>query len=248
MRHLYNFIQFQHLNESIEVEKIEPEKYSNETVTSLPFSGQVKDDKEKFLKKLTYISKQLGAKPEWFMLVMQQESGFNPQATNSNGGATGLIQFMPSTIKQYAINGKALSTDDLRKMSAIDQLDVVYAYYKAGMKSAGLTNFTIPGDFFAITFYPNLVKMDDSYTFPDRVIEDNKGLFAKIGGTTKKDYYAYYDKFVKDPANIENAVKQMGNVKITGTMPPDQLGIFDDMLKQLGDKVVSAVVGSSPLG
>lgn len=247
MRHIYNFTQFSSLNESIEVEKIEPEKYSNETVPSLPFNTQIKDDKENFLKKLTYISKQLGVKPEWFMVLMQGESGFNPQATNSNGGATGLIQFMPKTIKDYAINGRSLSTDDLRKMSSLDQLDIVYAYYKAGMKMVGLSKFETPGDFFAITFYPKLVKVSDSFVFPDNVVQQNKGLFAKIGGTTKKDYYEFYEKLVKDPANIENAVKQFDNVKITGTPSPDNLGIFDQMLKELGDEVVSAVVSKSPL-
>jgi len=248
MRRIYSFTQFESLNESIEVEKIEPEKYSNETVPTLPFSTLVKDDKEKFLKKLTYISKQLGVKPEWFMLVMKEESGFNPQATNPNGGATGLIQFMPSTIKGYAIEGKSLSTDDLRKMSALDQLDIVYAYYKAGMKMVGLSKFEKPGDFFAITFYPKLVKVSDGFVFPDNDIKQNQGLFAKIGGTTKKDYYDFYDKLVNNPTNIENAVKQFDDVKITGTSSPDQLGIFDQMLKELGDEVVSAVVSKSPLG
>lgn len=248
MRHIYNFNQFELLNEGIEVEKIGQENFSNETVPSLPFSSVIKDDKEKFLKKLTYISKQLGVKPEWFMLVIQQESGFNPQAVNSNGGATGLIQFMPRTIKEYEIDGKSLSTDDLMKMSALDQLDIVYSYYKQGMKIAGLQKIEKPGDFFAITFWPALVKLPDTYVFPDYVVEANKGLFAKIGGTTKKDYYNYYDKLLKDPANLENAVKQLGNVKLTGTPPPDHLGIFDQMLKELGDKVVTSVLSQSPMG
>lgn len=248
MRHLYNFNQFQKLNENIEVEEIGPDQYSKETVPVLPFSGMIKDDKEEFLKKITYISKQLGAKPEWFMLVMQQESGFNPQATNPDGGATGLIQFMPSTIKEYTKNGKSLSTDDLKRMSATDQLDIVFAYYKQGMKIAGIDKFSRPGDFFAITFYPKLVKQPDSFVFPDKDVQHNKGLFAKIGGTTKKDYYNYYDKLVKDPANIENAVKALGNIKITGDMTPDNLGIFDQMLKELGDKVVSAAASKAPTG
>jgi len=63
--------------------------------------------------------------PDDLMAIMAFESmGINPTARCSSG-ATGLIQFMPNTAK-----GLGTSTDALAKMSAVEQLDYVYEYYK----------------------------------------------------------------------------------------------------------------------
>jgi len=69
------------------------------------------------------------------LAVMKFETGgtFDPGVKNKAGsGATGLIQFMPSTAKSLGT-----STDALAKMSAEDQLDYVEKYfqpYKGRMK------------------------------------------------------------------------------------------------------------------
>ena len=79
-----------------------------------------------FVEKVKKISANLGIDPNWLMAIMYFESArtFSPSITNSIG-ATGLIQFLPSTAK-----GLGTSTTALRGMSAVQQLDYVEKYLK----------------------------------------------------------------------------------------------------------------------
>ena len=80
-----------------------------------------------FVEKVKKISDNLGIDPNWLMAIMYFESArtFSPSITNSIG-ATGLIQFLPSTAKSLGT-----STSELRKMTAVQQLDYVEKYLKA---------------------------------------------------------------------------------------------------------------------
>ena len=80
-----------------------------------------------FLKKVIEISEKLAINPDWLMLTMRIESAgtLSPHIRNAKSGATGLIQFMPSTAK-----GLGTTTAILAKLSAVDQLDWVYKYLK----------------------------------------------------------------------------------------------------------------------
>lgn len=60
-----------------------------------------------FYPKLVKISSELGMSPEDLLAVMVSESGINPTAHEKKYGASGLMQFMPSTLK--ALNFKRLS-------------------------------------------------------------------------------------------------------------------------------------------
>jgi soluble lytic murein transglycosylase-like protein len=79
-----------------------------------------------FVEKVKKISANLGIDPNWLMAIMYFESAgtFSPSITN-NIGATGLIQFIPSTAK-----GLGTSTSALKSMSALQQLDYVEKYLK----------------------------------------------------------------------------------------------------------------------
>jgi hypothetical protein len=95
-----------------------------------------------FVKKVREVSTRLGIDPNWLMAIMYTESAktFSPSIQNSIG-ATGLIQFMPST----AI-GLGTTTTALKNMSAVDQLDYVEKYlkvYKNKLKSYVDTYFAI---------------------------------------------------------------------------------------------------------
>ena len=245
-KYLQNFRTF-YLYESAEVEQIKQEEYANETVPSLPFNNQVTTDKENFLKKLTFISKKLGIKPEWMMINIGQESGFKADIVNPNGGATGLIQFMPNTIKEYTDSNtkKTLTTEDLKKMSATQQLDVVYAYYKHGMELLGLQKFNEPGDFFGMTFYPKVIKESMDYKFPDNVITQNKSFFTRIGGTSKRDYYAYCAKIANDPEAMKNATKNFEKEGFFGSASGANMDLFSDMANQL-QNLVGSIVSKNP--
>jgi len=101
-------------------------------------------DRQDFADKLTDICLKLGCNPSDMTTVMNSESGMNPKARNSNGGATGLIQFMPSTAL-----GLGTTVNELYNMSASQQLDYVYKYfypYRGKLKSGY--------DIYLATFFP----------------------------------------------------------------------------------------------
>lgn len=100
----------------------------------LIFSEYVTANKEAFLDKVKQVASSLGIDPNALMAVMFKESRLNPAAVNAVSGATGLIQFMPTTA-----NGLGTTTGALRLMSNVQQLDFVEKYlspYKSKMKSA----------------------------------------------------------------------------------------------------------------
>jgi len=79
-----------------------------------------------FIDKVKKISANLGINPNWLMAIINFESAgtFSPSITNQIG-ATGLIQFIPSTAKSLGT-----STTELKKMTAVQQLDYVEKYLK----------------------------------------------------------------------------------------------------------------------
>ena len=104
----------------------------------------VKTNKAAFLAKVRTISVKLAIDPDWLMIVMYAESRLNEKAYNPNGGASGLIQFMPSTAKALGT-----TTTYLRSLSNVDQLDWVYKYfvgYTGKMKSVF--------DLYKVVFFP----------------------------------------------------------------------------------------------
>ena len=74
------------------------------------------------------MGKRLGIDPNYLMACMAFETGrtFSPSITNAAGsGATGLIQFMPSTAQALGI-----TTEELAAMSAVQQLVYVEKYFR----------------------------------------------------------------------------------------------------------------------
>ena len=106
-----------------------------------------------FKAKVLDISNQLQMNPDDIMAIMAFESGLNPTAVNPSSGATGLIQFMPSTAR-----GLGTSTDALKKMSGVDQLDYVDKYFQ-GYKGK-IQNVQ---DAYMAVFMPIAVGKDNSY-------------------------------------------------------------------------------------
>ena len=243
MRHLNNFKRFSVLLEKYQVEPIGENLYSQETVPDLPFKEGVSGEKENFLKKIKYIAKKLGIKPEWLMIAIHNESGFDPHISNKISNATGLIQFMPSTIVKYLHpdTKNTMTIEDLKRMSAIDQLDIVYEYLKQAKKGVGMTEsqeMQRAGDFFSLIFYPKLVKSPDSFQFPDNVVRDNKGLFNRIGGTTKAAYYKYCDRIVQDPTGVAKSIDNFENEGYFGKDSGANVGDFDAIEKAIADGLV----------
>jgi hypothetical protein len=89
------------------------------------WGGKVDQD---FRAKVRDIAKRQNLNPDWYMAVMGFETGytFSPTEKNKAGsGATGLIQFIPSTAQRLGTSTQALSN-----MTAVQQLDYVEKYFQ----------------------------------------------------------------------------------------------------------------------
>ncbi|MGF1687474.1 transglycosylase SLT domain-containing protein [Photobacterium japonica] len=97
---------------------------TSQSLKKIAWGSKVSQD---FKEKVIKVSKELGVNPDFLMACMAFETGetFSPKIRNAAGsGATGLIQFMPSTAK-----GLGTTTDKLAKMTAVKQLDYVKKYF-----------------------------------------------------------------------------------------------------------------------
>lgn len=140
-----------------------------------------------FRKKLILICNELNINPNWLISCMAFETGetFSPSIVNKVSGATGLIQFMPSTARSLGT-----TTEALKKLSDVQQLDYVLKYflpYKNRIKN-------LEDCYMAILFpvaigkpldYPLFIKNDSR--FPKRYIQNNGLDKNKDGVITKAE-------------------------------------------------------------
>ena len=108
-----------------------------------------------FYNKLIEISNRLSMKPDDILLVMTSESGLDPAAKNPSGEASGLIQFMPNTLKGMNFKG---TPEDLRNMTGEQQLDLVERFIKNGMSANG-GPFISAAQLYICIFYPAALKL-----------------------------------------------------------------------------------------
>jgi hypothetical protein len=111
-------------------------------------------------------------------MAWESAETFSPDIKNAAGsGATGLIQFMPSTAV-----GLGTSTAKLAAMSAEDQLNYVYKYFRP--YNGRLHNL---GDIYMAILWPKAVGKPDSYVLWDRskmptTFRQNAGLDVNKNG------------------------------------------------------------------
>lgn len=92
-------------------------------------SDEVAQDLDKrmgagFSEKLEELAEKLSCDPQDLVGVFASECGLDPTAVNPSSGATGLIQFMPSTAQSLGT-----TTAAIKNMSAVEQLDLVEKYF-----------------------------------------------------------------------------------------------------------------------
>ena len=139
------------------------------------------------------------ADPGWLANVMFFESSLDPSKTNASFGCTGLIQFCPNSGAEKV--GK--TTDELRRMGAIEQMDYVYAYlreYRGRMNSSA--------DLYMAIFFPVAVGKGPNYSIYNWYLT-NKGatsaaryLEANLGIRTSGDYQAFADRRARLPTAL----------------------------------------------
>jgi len=139
-----------------------------------------------FRDRVRWIADTLEFDPNDLMACMAWESGrtFSPSIKNAAGsGATGLIQFMPTTASALGT-----STAVLAQMSAEDQLNYVYKYfrdYKGKLKSLS--------DLYMAILWPKAVGKPEHYVLWDKAskpttFRQNAGLdINKDGEITKAE-------------------------------------------------------------
>lgn len=152
------------LNES-SVDKISSSSWQN---ISIPNDVIFKDKLESvlgsvaidFIKKVVYISKQLGINYNWILAIINLESNFNPKIVGPSG-TRGLIQWknpspnLPNT--------------------ALGQLDYVYYWFKNKFsKQKPLTVI----DCYLSVLYPKLMNKGLSEEFSDVSVRSNRKLFS----------------------------------------------------------------------
>ena len=123
-----------------------------------------------FVKEVERVSSKYGFSSGALIGLMQSESGVNPQARNNNGGATGLIQFMPATARALGT-----STDALYRMNRAQQMryvDAFFSPYASGLRGASA------GKLYAYVFLPGRAGRQSGVLTenPENYYTHNRGL------------------------------------------------------------------------
>lgn len=112
-----------------------------------------------FEQKVREVAAKLYIPAEWLMSVMHSESRFDASVANHKGsGATGLIQFMPSTAKDFNT-----TVEKLRNMNHVEQLDYVYAYLDAKRQQYG--DYQSLTELYLAILYPAALADKEDYCF-----------------------------------------------------------------------------------
>jgi hypothetical protein len=132
---------------------------------ALIYEHKVPINRSAFISKVKRISVWLGIDPNWLMACMHFETAgtMSPSITNSVG-ATGLIQFMPSTAL-----GLGTTTALLREMSNVDQLDWVYKYLKP--HASKISSFV---DLYLAIFFPAAMGKPSDYVLQTKSLSASR--------------------------------------------------------------------------
>ncbi len=156
-----------------------------------------------FEDKVKDISSMLGIAPEWLMAVMYSESKFDASVENLKGsGATGLIQFMDATAHELNI-----STERLRRMNHLQQLEYVYLYLQKVRERYG--DYTSLTDLYLAVLYPKARGEDYCYTLyakpsqqylQNAGLDENKDGRVTVSDIEKRMQRLYPTAFIAQPA------------------------------------------------
>ena len=135
------------------------------------------------------VAENLGIDARWLANVIRSESNFSTTITNSIG-ATGLIQFIPSTAR-----GLGTTTDELRAMSPKDQMQYVQKYfqpYKSKLKDQNTVVLAV--------FYPKALGKPDDWDMAGDYASNIKK--AQYGSD---DWNRYVNQFMSQNGGIRYA-------------------------------------------
>ena len=135
-----------------------------------------------FLNRVKQIAQRINCDYRDLLGVMNSESGLKSNVQNKNGGASGLIQFMPATARALGT-----TTNALRDMTPIQQLDYVEKFYLNNIRTYGMQGKRLTaGDLYTLTFMPAKVKGEVLCQAGSKEYAANKGLDANKDGRITK--------------------------------------------------------------
>jgi len=138
--------------------------------------------------KIKDVAAKINCDPDDLIAVMKAESGCKTTAVNPNGGATGLIQFMPSTAKDLGT-----TCEDIKKMSDVEQVALAGKYLEKAKKTAKMSTDQKldKKTLHALIFMPANAKKDVLCKAGSKEYEANKKALDKEGkGYISKDDFA----------------------------------------------------------
>jgi hypothetical protein len=176
-----------------------------------------------FYSKLVQICEDLGMKPEDLLAVMISESGLNPSAYEEKYKGSGLIGFMPATLRGLGYQG---TWRDFIKLTGEEQLDWVKKFIQGKQGLMGNRKFTSAGLYYTGNLWPIALKLpgvikEDPNT---RILESNPQTDSS-GKYSKK----YFDLGFKVSANFEKKAYEANPL-----FDRDKKGYitYGDMIKQ----------------
>lgn len=113
-----------------------------------------------FWTKFNSMAQRLGMRPEILLPIMYIESaGFNPQVS-TKGGAAGLIQFLPSTLKGVGYND---GIEGFSKLSGEEQLDYIEKFIGGMMSFNGGRPYKDSASYYVSNFWPDALRYRSYY-------------------------------------------------------------------------------------
>ena len=171
------------------------------------------NEQNPFIDKLNKVAKFLDVPAIWLMQLFHQESSVNSAAVNSITGATGLIQFMPSLLRDVY----KLTPEEVKRMSATDQLDMVKRYLMPYKNS--IDKYI---DLYLAVFFPAAIGKPNTYTLETKNISRATIARANPGYAKGKNFITVGDIETSIFQNIPMDYRHffMGSKKKVALIPP----------------------------
>jgi hypothetical protein len=109
-----------------------------------------------FYEKLVQMTSEIGMNPEDLLAVMLTESNIDPASQNPSSNASGLIQFIPSTLKSVGWHG---TPEEFRQLSGAEQLDYIQKYIKNVMNFNNGRSFKSAHQYYIGNIWPVGLKL-----------------------------------------------------------------------------------------
>lgn len=180
-----------------------------------------------FYPKLVQMASELNMKPEDILAVMVSESGINPAANEKRYHASGLMQFMPNTLKGLGYKG---NWSDFIKLNGEKQLDYAKQYIADKIRYSGAP-ITSAAQFYVAEFWPVALKLPGIQNGnPNAVIVEENPKVVIDPKTGRRYSKKYYDIGIKiDAASESQAYKT--NTLFHGKVPGAIT--YGDMMRQV---------------